>query len=184
MKKKDLMNFIDAVENKAVKSVTERHDKIINDAKEHLFETCGYNEVINRFQKKVNLLQSEVQTLVLDMNENIEVNYPKYNDYDLLHRLNKFTGKEEIKEQMMRSSNFEGGQIPLLKRFKDLEIKGVKDNYAKVRYVSNSKSSAKDIAEYLEATGFDISSVRKGDDCVALAVELDKSKLFVCGENK
>ena len=184
MKKKDLMLFIDLVENKAVKSVTERHNKIINDAKEELFETCGYNERIERFQKKVNSLQVEVQSLVLDMEENIEVNYPKYGNYDLLRRLNNFIGKTEIKEQMMSESNFEGGQIPLLKEAKMLEIKGVKENYAKVRYVSNSKSSAKDIAEYLEATGFDISSVRKGDDCVALAVELDKSKLFVCGENK
>ena len=50
--------------------------------------------------------------------------------------------------------------------------------------VSQSKRYGKDVAEYLEAIGFDISSVRKGDDCVALSVDIDKTKLFVCGDNK
>lgn len=184
MRKRDLIEFINSVEHKAIKSVTERHDKIINEAKEELFEKDGYNERIKRIQSRVNSLQTEVQDLVLNLNENKNINYPNCDSYDLLHRLNNFTGKNEIKEQMARNSNYEGGRIPLLKRDKELEIKGVKENYAKVRYVSQSKSSAKDIGEYLEAVGFDISSVRAGDDCMALSVKLDKSKLFVCGENK
>jgi hypothetical protein len=184
MKKRDLMNFIDMVEGKAVRSVTERHNKIINDAKEELFAKGGYNERINKIQKQVNSLQIEAQNLVLDLFENKEINYPKYNDYDLLHRLNYHTGKSTIKNKMVQDSKFQGGNIPLLIKAKDLEIKEVKENYAKVKYVSQEKTSAKDIAEYLEAIGFDISSVRKGDDCVALSVEIDKSKLFVCGDNK
>lgn len=184
MKKKDLMVFIDMVETKAVKSVTERHDKIINDAKEKLFEDGGYNRRIENIQKQVNSLQEETKNLVIDMSENTEVNYPKYQTYDLLHRLNDFIGVNNIKGNMYRESKFEGGKIPLQIAVKRQEIEEVKTQYQKVRYVSHRKTSAKDIAEYLEAIGFDISSVRKGDDCVALSVELDKSKLFVCGENK
>lgn len=184
MKKRDLMNFIDIVEAKAVRSVTERHDKIINNAKEELFAKGGYNERINKIQKQVNSLQIETQNLVLDLCENKEINYPKYGNYDLLSELNNHIGKSTTKAKMMSKSKFDGGNIPLLIKAKSLEIEGVKENYAKVRYVSQEKTSAKDIAEYLEAIGFDISSVRKGDDCVALSVEIDKSKLFVCGDNK
>lgn len=184
MKKKDLMNFIDLVEKKAVKSVTERHDKIINDEKERLFAESGYNGSIGKIQKQVNSLQAEVQNLVLKMSGNIEVGYPKYLSWDLLHRLNNFTGKNQVQTQMISESDFKGGKIPLLIKAKETEIKEVRDNYSKVRYVSQSKINTKDIAEYLEGIGFDISSVRKGDDCVALSVEIDKSKLFVCGDNK
>ena len=178
------MNFIDIVEAKAVRSVTERHNKIINDAKENLFAKGGYNERINKIQKQVNSLQIETQNLILDLCENKEINYPKYGNYDLLSELNNNIGKSTTKVKMMSKSKFDGGNIPLLIKAKEIEIEGVKENYAKVRYVSQEKTSAKDIAEYLEAIGFDISSVRKGDDCVALSVEIDKSKLFVCGENK
>lgn len=183
MKKRDLMNFIDAVEHKAIKSVTERHDKIINDAKEELFEKNGFNERIKKVQNKVNSLQIEAQNLVLDLNENIEINYPK-GRYDLCHRLNEHTGKSTLKENILYASTYKGGQIPLLIKAKEKELQGVQENYAKVRYVSHSKTCAKDVGIYLEAVGFDISSVRAGDDCMALSVELDKSKLFVCGENK
>jgi len=184
MKKKELMDFINLVEHKAVRSVTERHDKIINKAKEELFVKGGYNERIARIQKQVNSLHTELQELVLNLNDNIEINYKKYNNYDLLHGINDHIGKLTIKVYTVSHSNFDGGQIPLLVKAKDLEIEGVKENYQKVRWVSNSKTSAKEIAEYLEVVGFDISSVKKGDDCVALSVELDKSKLFVCGDNK
>ena len=184
MKKKELMRFIDLVEAKAVKSVTERHNKIINDTKEELFAEGGYSERINKIQKQVNSLQMETQNLILELIENEKINYPKYGNYDLLQRLNEHTGKTTIKTTTISNSKFSGGNIPLLIKAKEIEVKEVRENYAKVRYVAQEKTSAKDIAEYLEAIGFDVSSVRKGDDCVALSVEIDKSKLFVCGDNK
>ena len=183
MKKRDLMDFIDTVEHKAIKSVEERHNKIISAAKEELFEKKGYNERLKKIQKQVNSLQSEVQNITLDLHENEEINYPTgYSD--LLYYLNDYAGKAVIKSKMEYRCKYYGGQIPLLIKAKEAEVQGVQENYAKVKYVSRSKTCAKDVAEYLEAVGFDISSVRAGDDCVALAVELDKSKLFVCGENK
>jgi len=183
MKKRDLMDFIDTVERKAIRSVQERHNKIISEAKEDLFEKNGYNERIKKIQKLVNSLQLEVQNITLDLHENIEINYPTGRT-DLLYSLNDYTGKLTIKEKMSNMSKYHGGPIPLLINAKEAEVQGVKENYAKVKYVSQTKTCAKDVAEYLEAVGFDISSVRAGDDCVALAVELDKSKLFVCGDNK
>jgi len=184
MKKKALMEFIEVVESKAVSSVNTRHNKIISDAKEKLFETGGYNKRIVDIQNLTNSLQIEIQKLVLDMSDNVGVNYPRCEYNDLLHELNDFIGTKKIKQQMFNRSSFSGSLVPLLIKAKDLEIEEVRKNYNLVRYVCNNKSSAKDIAEYLEGVGFDISSVRKGDDCIALSVKLDKSKLFVCGDNK
>jgi len=178
------MDFIDVVEKKAVRSVTERHDKIIIEAKEDLFEIGGFNKRIEDIQNLTNSLQIEAQKLVLDMSDNVCIGYPSYNSNDLLHSINSFTGKDKIKGQMFYRSDFSGSSIPLLAKAKNLEIDEVRKNYNLVRYVCNNKSNANEIAEYLEGIGFDISSVRKGDDCVALSVKLDKSKLFVCGDNK
>lgn len=184
MKKRDLMEFINLVEAKALKSVSKRHNKIIEDAKEKLFEDNGFNRRISAIQKQLNSMREEVGNLFLDMYENKEINHPR-NHYDgLLSRLNEYSGGTSLKEKILKDSSFSGGQIPLLIKAKEQEMSDVSTQYGKVRYVSNSKTSAKDIAQYLEEVGFDISSVRKGDDCVALSVELDKSKLFVCGENK
>lgn len=184
MKKRDLMDFIDLVEAKAVRSVTTRHDKIINAVKEDLFVKGKYNSRIQKIQDQVNSLQQEAQNLKLDMSDDNELNYPRHKSYDLPYYLSNFVGKIHIKEQLLKDCEFSGGKIPLLIRAKDIEIREVKANYDKVKYVCKNKTAAKDIAEYLEGIGFDISSVRKGDDCVALSVEIDKSKLFVCGDNK
>ncbi|CAI3202323.1 hypothetical protein CNEO2_2920001 [Clostridium neonatale] len=48
--------------------------------------------------------------------------------------------------------------------------------------VSKDMSSAKKIAEYLEGLGFDISTLKE-DEMKYLSTDIDKSKLFVCGEN-
>lgn len=184
MRKKDLMNFIDLVEAKAVRSVAARHDKIISDAKEKIFVDGGYNRRIENIQRQINSITEEVKNLNLDMHDNTEICYPVCIYDDLLGRLNEFVGKSTIKEKMVCRGNYDRGQIPLLKKAKSQEVGEVKTQYSKVRYVSQQKTSAKEIAEYLEDIGFDISSVRKGDDCVALSVEIDKSKLFVCGENR
>ena len=44
-------------------------------------------------------------------------------------------------------------------------------------------SSAKKIAEYLKGLGFDLSNLEE-DEMKSLVANIDKSKLFVCGERK
>ena len=101
MNKKDLLNFIERVESKAIKSVEEKWNKQIKAKKD---------EVFSKYKEKV--------------------------------------------------------------RF----------NYKKVYMVSKDMSSAKKIAEYLEGLGFDISTLKE-DEMKYLSTDIDKSKLFVCGEN-
>ena len=71
MKKKDLLEFIDRVEAKAIKSVEERFGKLIATEKFNTLDSKGYVERINKIQKKVNDLFLEAQNLVLDLKEDV-----------------------------------------------------------------------------------------------------------------
>ena len=184
MRKRDLMDFIEVVENKALRSVRERHDKIIIAEKIKIMGEGGYTDRIKKIQKEVNSLYAIANKLSNDMQNDIKVKYPVYSYSDLACKLRDFTTKNCIQNEMTRQSKFEGSKIPLLLKEKETELRGVEENYNKVKMVSRTKRYGKDVAEYLEGLGFDISSVRKGDDCVALSVDIDKKLLFVCGDNK
>jgi arginyl-tRNA synthetase len=181
MKKKDLILFIDKVEQKAIKSVKERYEKLIEEEKIKILKEKDYAARINKVQRKVNDLFSEAQDLVLDMKEDITVRYEYY--YDIAKQLSSFTGKDRILENVKYNGKFDGGSVQLIRNECERELEAVKDNYKKVRVVVDSFTSANKIAEYLKELGFDLSSLEK-QECTALVCEIDKTKLFVCGENK
>ena len=184
MRKRDLMDFINVVESKALRSVRERHDKIILKEKFRLMDEGGYTERINKIQTEANSLYEISQKLNVDMQNDIKIKYPSYSYGDFASNINNCTGKNRIRDIMITRCKFEGSKIPLLLKEKDTELRGVEQNYNKVKMVSKTKKYGKDVAKYLEGLGFDISSVKKGDDCVALSVDIDKKLLFVCGDNK
>lgn len=175
MVKKDLLEFIERVEHKAIKSIGVRFDKEIEIKKEE--------EVLSKYEYKIDLLQdtfnrfsTNLTNLLTDMKEDKEVgyngSYAISNGQDYL---------KNIKFKIKNSCSFQG-EVQKLKDQMDKEIKEVKDNYHKVYMVSKSMSSSKKIAEYLEGLGFDLSSLKE-DEIKALVADIDKSKLFVCGEN-
>lgn len=181
MKKKDLMNFIDAVEIKAVRSVKEKFNLQIEIEKKCILKEQGYTERIAKIQKKVNDLFTESQALYLDMKEDITVRYDYY--YNTATELQSYSGKRIIFSKDLDHCKFNGGKVELIRNDRELEIKAVKDNYSKVRVVCDSYTSANKISEYLKALGFDLSTL-EGKENQALTVKIDKSKLFVCGDNK
>jgi hypothetical protein len=181
MKKKDLMLFIEKVEVKAVKSVEEKYRKLIEDEKLKVLENNGYTKRINVIQKKVNDLFTEAQTLMLDVNEDVSVRYEGY--YNIAQTLSSYTGKTTIFESIKKCGKYDGGSVELIKDELYREVQLVKENYKKVKVVANSYLNAAKIAEYLKGLGFDLTSLEK-QESTALVCEIDKSKLFVCGENK
>jgi len=181
MRKKQLMTFIDQVENKAVLSVKEKFNLEIEKQKLEVLNNKGYTNRITKLQRKVNDLYTEAQALYLDMKEDIEVRYENY--YNTATELYSYSGKKEILERDLKNCKFNGGSIELVRNNRELEIKAVKDNYNKVRVISDSYTSANKIAEYLKALGFDLSTI-EGKENAALTVKIDTSKLFVCGDNK
>lgn len=181
VKKRELMEFIDKVEHKAVESVQDRYEKLIDAEKIKILTDQGYMDRIIKIQREVNKLFTESQNLVLDMKEDVTVRYEEY--YNVAYRLNQFTGKKEILNDVLREGKFDGGSVEKIRTERDKEIKDVKANYHKVRVVCQDMANGAKVAEYLKGLGFDISSLEK-EESTALMCEIDKSKLFVCGENK
>lgn len=174
MVKKDLLEFIERVERKAIKSVEDKFNKEIETKKEKVLSK--YEEKINMYQDSFNRFSANLTNLLTDMKEDVEVAYNgNYYIKDGLKYLSN------IKNRISSSCNFQG-EVQKLKDQKKKEIDEVKDNYHKVYIVAKSMNSAKKIAEYLEGLGFDLSSLKE-DEIKALVADIDKSKLFVCGEN-
>lgn len=175
MVKKDLLEFIERVEAKAVKSVNERFNKEIS-AKE-IEVLAKYEDSINLLQDTFNRFSANLNNLMADMKEDKEVAFHGYYKIN-----NGISYLSNIKKDIKLACDFEG-KVQKIKNARDKEIAEVKANYHKVYTVAKSMSSAKKIAEYLKELGFDISSIE--DDAVtSLVADIDKSKLFVCGENK
>lgn len=175
MNKKDLLEFIERVEKKAIKSVEDRFNKEIENKKDEVLSK--YEEKINMYQDTFNRFSANLTNLLTDMKEDLEVAYS--GNYGIREGLLYLSN---IKKQISLSCNFKG-EVQKLKNRKDKEIEEVKDNYHKVYIGAKSMSSSNKIAEYLEGLGFDLSSLKE-DEMKALVADIDKSKLFVCGERK
>lgn len=175
MLKKDLLEFIERVERKAISSVEARFDKEIEVKKQEVLSK--YEDSINTLQDTFNRFSTNLTNLLTDMKEDMEVAYSgNYYVNDGMKYLSN------IKNRVSSSCHFQG-EVQKLKDQKKKEIEEVKANYKKVYVVSKSMSSAKKIVEYLEGLGFDLSSLKE-DEMNALVADIDKSKLFVCGERK
>lgn len=175
MNKKDLLEFIDRVERKAVSSVEARFNKEIEEKKKEVLSK--YEDSINMLQDTFNRFSTNLTNLLTDMKEDMQVAYS--GSWNLDRSLNMLAN---IKKEIVCYCDFQG-EVQKLKDQRSKEIEEVKANYKKVYIVSKSMSSAKKIAEYLEGLGFDLSSLKE-DEMKALVADIDKSKLFVCGERK
>lgn len=174
MVKKDLLEFIERVEQKAINSVEKRFRVEIELKKK---------EVLNKYENKIDFLQdtfnrfsTNLTNLLSDMKEDTQVSYD--GDWKIRDGLRYL---ECIKNRIVEGCSFQG-EVQKLRNQCDKEVQEVKANYHKVYIVSKNMSNAKKIAEYLEGLGFDLSSLKE-DEMKALVADIDKSKLFVCGEN-
>ncbi|MEW9989218.1 hypothetical protein [Clostridium butyricum] len=175
MRKPDLLEFIERVKQKAVKSVEEKWNKEIQEAKDKAISK--YTEKLDMCQSAFNNFSTNLTNIITDMKDDLEVAYSS--SYDVQTGLKYLSN---IKDNISISCSFKG-EVQRLKDAKEREIKEVQDNYHKVYVICQSMGSANRIAEYLEELGFDISSV-KDKNMTALVAQVDKEKLFVCGDNK
>ena len=174
MLKKDLLEFIERVEEKAIKSVEDRWNKLIEEKKNEVLSK--YEDKIGLYQSTFNNFETNLTYLLTDIKGDSETNFS--GSYDLRKG---FSYLKDIRISIVGNCGF-GKEVGKLIIKKKKEIEEVEVNYKKVYMVSKSMSSAKKIAEYLEALGFDISSLKE-DEMQYLSTDIDKSKLFVCGEN-
>lgn len=175
MLKNDLVGFVIKVKSKAMNSVQNRHDKLIQIKKDELL--LPYAERIEQLQHSFNMFSTKTTTLLTEIKEDVEIGYN--GSYDISHGLNYLS---KLKEKILYNSDFKG-EVRKMYSLKDKEVEEVRENYNKVLDTCKSMNSAKRIAEYLEELGFDISTLKE-DTNKSLVADIDRSKLFVCGENK
>lgn len=173
MTKKDLLDFIERVEYKAVASVENRWNKEIQAKKNEVVEP--YKEQIQAYQNIFNRFSTNLTALLTNMKEDIEVGYR--GNYVIQEGLKDLCN---IEARIKESCSFDG-TVEKLYQAKRKEVEEVETNYKKVYMVSKTMT-AKKIAEYLEGLGFDLSSLKE-DEMKYLSTDIDKSKLFVCGDN-
>ncbi|GAA0763754.1 hypothetical protein [Clostridium sartagoforme] len=174
MVKKDLLEFIERVEQKAITSVEKRFSKEIEAKKKEAL--TKYEDKLDMLQDTFNRFSTNLTNLLTDMKEDMQVCYN--GDWKIRDGLNYL---KYIKGRVEEGCSFQG-EVQKLKDQRNKEIEEVKVNYKKVYIVSKNMSNAKKIAGYLEGLGFDLSSIKE-DEMNALVADIDKSKLFVCGEN-
>ena len=175
MRKIDLLEFIERVKHKAVVSVQAKWNSQIAAKKAEYI--VKYDEKINMYQSSFNNFSNNLTNLLTDMKEDTEVGYN--GSSDIRYGLDYL---KDIKSSIVSNCDFQG-EVQKLKNLKSKEVEEVKANYNTVYTVCKEMSSATRIAEYLEELGFDVSSIRD-KNMTALVAQVDKSKLFVCGDNK
>jgi vacuolar-type H+-ATPase subunit I/STV1 len=173
--KKDLLSFIERVESKAIKSVNDRWKKIIEEAEEKAISK--YSKKIDMYQNTFNNFSTNLTNLLTDMKEDLETAYSS--NWDIQNSLDKLAN---LKTRIKSKCSFQG-EVAKLNNEWGKEIEAVRFNYKKVYIVAKGMSSTKKIVEYLEGLGFDLSTLKE-DEMKYLSTDIDKSKLFVCGENK
>ncbi|MEW9991956.1 hypothetical protein [Clostridium butyricum] len=174
MNKKELLSFIERVEHKAITSVEKKWNKKIEEKKDEVLSK--YKDKLDMYQGIFNNFSKNLTDLLTDMKEDQEV---AYNCYYRIHDSLSYLSKME---KLIRDNCSFNGAVIKLRQEKDKEVEEVRFNYRKVYIVSQGMSSAKKIAEYLECLGFDLSTLKE-DEMKYLSTDIDKSKLFVCGEN-
>jgi vacuolar-type H+-ATPase subunit I/STV1 len=179
IKKKDLLMFLGLVENKAIGSVTLKYKPLIDAAEKKALEP--YQSKIDSIQKRINSIFTDVQNLVIPMKEDKNTGYSVGYNNSVEGMLRKLEGVKAV-ELILSNCDFENS-TSLIYAERDKEIKEVKDNYKKVRVVCEGLENGKKVAEYLKGLGFDLSNLEK-EEQTALVADIDKSKLFVCGDNK
>lgn len=129
------------------------------------------------YQNVFNNFSTNLTNLLTDMKEDQETAYSVH------WRINDGLNYLATLQQTIKDNCKFNGKVMKLVQAKDKEIEEVKFNYKKVYIVAKGMSSSKKIAEYLEGLGFDLSTLKE-DEMKYLSTDIDKSKLFVCGENK
>ena len=135
-----------------------------------------YKERISMYQGAFNRFSTNLTELLTDMREGIEKGYT-----GSVYVTNGLNYLATLNSSIKNCCQF-NGEVAKLRSLRDKEIEEVELNYKKVWAVSKTMAPNK-IEEYLTGLGFDLSSLKE-DEMKYLSTDIDKSKLFVCGENK
>lgn len=174
--KKDVYDFLEKVEAKAIKSVEQKYKNMIKDSKEkrsvnYMKDIRGIITKIEKLYNESEKLFEEHKILYADNANYSNLYYMKYYLTNCLHTAQSINFYDIKEDEMEQQSMLEMKQ----------EINEVKKEYAKLKHYAKN-NSAKESYNLLKEIGFDVSSLEQQE--TSLITKADKSKLFVCGDNK
>lgn len=179
IKKKECIEFLGKVEEKALNSVKEKYRKLIDVEEEKLL--LPYVKEISELQVMTNALHEKASSLYEKLQENKNIALDDW--CNLAYEIRNFIGTNAISNIITGCSKFSDGPVQKLKAEKDKELAKVRAEYEKVAMILQSKANGTKAAECLKEIGFDISSLEDAENN-KLIPTVDKKCLFVCGERK
>ena len=169
--KRDIKIFIEKVENKAVKSIRKKFDLIVFEYLE-----ANYGEIVGDIKFYAPQLENIINSLA-PLIEKADGYSPSTK---VIHYLNNTL--YQLNSVSVSDFKNEDDNIKKLRVMMGEEVEQVKQEYEKI-YHYLKVNSAKETYNYLIQLGFDVSSIPTGNN-VPTITNIDKSKLFVCGDNK
>lgn len=182
MKKVDVYNFINKVERKAVCSVSKKYDDIIK--KEEEKSIAKYKKDLDKLDDALSELKNSYSNIMKkigkDKNYNVTNQRHSYSNdmFDLMLVVEKRQSEDVFKSYNVKSA----GKLLELKNKKNKEESDVRNEYYKVMCECHKLKTAKNCITYLNKLGFDTSSIEVKEE--VKTDDINKSKLFVCGDNK
>lgn len=182
MKKSDIYLFVGKVKMKAIKSVTEKHDKIITNEQKKIYKR--YDKELNEFGNAILELNRTYDNIMdkIKKDKNYKIDTGGWvGSYEIESLVKNLTSKKPT-NVFDRSGISYDGKLEELHMNENKELNEVKAEYDKVMKKCRELNSAKQCVKYLNELGFDTSSIEVKKEIKI--DEINTSKLFVCGENK
>lgn len=178
--KKDVMIWIDRVEQKALNSVKNTYYEHKGEEERRIAEESGALEILAKLEKTINQAVAENEKLNTLLGRTAEIHYEP-NAYRGI--TSKLSDLQDVKKLFYGIARFESDKLNRMKKVYEETNRNVTANYAAVKEELKNKSNAKRCVDYLKEIGFDVSDLEKLDH-TEIAVAVDRRYLFVCGDNK
>lgn len=180
--KKDALEFVIRLQTKAIIAITAKHNELIEQRKAELFTESGFEDKLALLQSQFNRIMEEQIKLGNEMKNSL---FGYQNSlYGGPERETRDFGGTGLVGWMKEHCELSDAKLTALKKRKDKEITEVKAEYRNLHGLCSKQDNGEKVGKILTDLGFDISAICKGEEEKALSLNIDKSKLFVCGDNK
>lgn len=175
IKKRTLINFLHDTESQLVSEVVKDYEVLYKRRKQEILINVGIDGLLTKAQD--NIIE------VCKINENIVSKLPKgvtftgYYD-NPIGQVNRLGGTSYITKMLHEIDCAEDSEILKLKKVKDGRIQEIRTSYVNLRAICQNKRTGKEVQEYLEGLGFDLSSL-KGEEQTSIVVPIDLNKLNI-----
>jgi hypothetical protein len=186
--KSDVKSFLNTIRRRAIDSVCDRHNKIIEETITEYLTEKGIYTLLEDYAKtfvKAEQIKELIGTRLSSEENNFNNSFWR-NTNNSLSNFEGLSEEEHIQEvinQLIKviTNKLNTEQVIALKEAKNTELKEVTAAYYDVDRAIQILPNAKKCLEYLQACGFDTSTIVPKEQP---PISIDKDKLFPCLKDK